>query len=328
MLKNSKDTFISGQLISQKLEVTRTTVWKYVKDLKDEGYNIQSSSKKGYMLLQTQDILNSYEIGHNLHTKHLGKEIYYLKTVDSTNSYSKKIAIDGCKDGTLVVAGAQTSGRGRMGRTWESKDNKGIWMSLILKPEILPSRVQIITLAASIAVVEGIRGATGIKTGIKWPNDIIANGKKICGILTEMNSELDRVNYIILGIGININHDVKDFEPELKDRATSLKMLKHSQDRCNKEIIRSNIIKEILQEFERLYKNIKDGETDIVLKEWKEASITLGREIKIVLENNEYIGTALDVTSDGKLVVEDLNGVVHELISGEVSIRGMSGYSK
>ena len=327
ILKSNKNNFVSGEIISSELGVTRTTVWKRINDLRDEGYVIWSSPKKGYLLSYIPDVLNAHEIGLNLNTTYLGKEIYYFKTIDSTNHYSKKIAADGCKEGTLVVAGNQTSGRGRLGRIWESQDQKGIWMSIILKPEILPSHIQIITLAASIAVVSGIKEATGISAGIKWPNDIILDGKKVCGILTEMSSEPDRVNYIILGIGINVNQNMDDFNLELRDKAISLKMHKCAKSISDEDIRRSDIIKAILLKLEELYENIKGGKTDVVLNEWKDASITLGKEIKVVSKDSEYIGIAIDITDEGKLVVQSSNGIIHEFISGEVTIRGINGYA-
>ncbi|NMB96725.1 MAG: biotin--[acetyl-CoA-carboxylase] ligase [Clostridiaceae bacterium] len=339
-LKNNPGNFISGESLSTQLGVTRTMVWKYIKDLRTQGYVIHSSSGKGYKLEYTPDILNAFEIRYGLSTKYLGSEIHFLKTIDSTNLYAKKIANEGCKDGALVVAETQTSGKGRMGRTWESKNKKGIWMSIVLKPEILPSHIQIITLAASVAVVHGIKKATGISTGIKWPNDIISDGKKVCGILTEMSSEPDRVNYIVLGIGINVNHDNDDFSDEIRHKATSLKILKYSDgdthdehddeytDEYSDEDIRKNdVIKAILAEFEGLYENIKNGETDVVLNQWREASLTLGMEVKIISGNCEFWGTALDITDDGKLIVRDTNDLIHELVSGEISIRGMDGYT-
>ncbi|HOJ09192.1 MAG TPA: biotin--[acetyl-CoA-carboxylase] ligase [Clostridiales bacterium] len=326
ILKNNKGNFISGELLSSELGVTRTTIWKHIKDLKVEGYNIESSSKKGYVLVDIPDILNAYEIGYNLHTECLGKEIYCLQSVDSTNIYSRKIAHEGCKDGTVVVADLQTAGKGRLGRAWDSKDRKGIWMSVVLKPAILPSKVQVITLAASIAVVSGIMQAAGISTGIKWPNDIILDGKKVCGILTEMSSELDRVNHIILGIGLNVNHDEEDFPPELRGKATSLKIHKLSEGISGKWFRRSDIIKGILENLEESYNYIKDGRTDVLLEKWREFSITLGKEIRVVSENGEYRGIALGITEDGKLVVKGEDGATHQFISGEVSVRGMDCY--
>lgn len=327
VLKENQGKFISGETLSTELGVTRTTVWKHIKNLKDEGYIIHSSSKKGYVLETIPDILNAYEIEYGLNTKYLGREIHYLETVDSTNLYARDIAVKGCKDGTLVVAETQVSGKGRMGRNWESRDKKGIWMSIVLKPEILPSHIQIITLAASVAVVYGIKKATGISTGIKWPNDIIADGKKVCGILTEMNSELDRINHIILGIGINVNQDINDFSDDIRNKAVSLKILKYSDINESDEYIkRSDLIKAILVKLEELYENIKNGNKDVILDQWREASLTLDKDIKVISGNCEYAGMALDITDDGKLIVRDTKGQIHELVSGEISIRGMDGY--
>jgi len=302
VLRNNFGNFVSGEYLSAKLGITRTMIWKHIRALRDEGYVIQSSSGKGYMLESVPDILNTFEIKYGLNTKYIGSEIHCFNTIDSTNTYAKKIANEGCKDGTLVIAETQTAGKGRLGRTWKSKSKKGIWMSIVLKPEILPSRIQIITLAASVAVVHGIKKVTGISTGIKWPNDIISDGKKVCGILTEMSSEPDRVNYIVVGIGINVNHDAADFDDEIRHRAVSLKMLKSVySDVPVENIRRSDLIKAVISELEQLYEDIKNGRTKDVLNHWRRASLTLGKEIKVFSGGCEYRGTALDITDDGKL---------------------------
>ncbi len=281
--------------------------------------------KYKHRLVNTPDVLNEYEIRYGLNTKILGRKIYYFESINSTNTYAKHIAAAGCEDGTLVVADKQTAGRGRLGRTWDSKDKKGIWMSIVLKPLITPAKAQIITLAASVAVVTGIMRTTGIVGGIKWPNDILLDGKKICGILTEMESEQECINYIVVGIGLNVNHDIGDFQEDLRERATSLKVYRERLANSNTQLRRSDIIKGILIEMEKAYNSIKKGETKSIISKWKEHSIILGKEIRVLSSSREYIGRAEDITDDGRLVVKDVNGVMHELVSGEVSIRDING---
>jgi len=326
-LKENKGRFVSGEYISAGLRVTRTSVWKYIAELKNEGYKIESSTRNGYKLVNIPDILNRYEIGHDLNTRVLGRKIYYLESIDSTNTYAKRIAATGCEDGTLVVADMQTAGKGRLGRTWDSKDKKGICMSIVLKPLITPAEVQIITLAASVAVVLGLIRTTGICGGIKWPNDILLAGKKVCGILTEMNCEQDRVNYIVVGIGLNVNHDIEDFQEDLKGRVISLKVYRELSGISNTQFRRSDIIKGILIEMEKAYNFIRKGETKGIINKWKEHEIIFGKEIRVLSGNNEYTGTAEDITDDGRLVVKGIGGVMHRLVSGEVSIRDLNGYS-
>ncbi|NSW89726.1 MAG: biotin--[acetyl-CoA-carboxylase] ligase [Firmicutes bacterium] len=277
--------------------------------------------------MDVPDILNEYEIRHNLNTRILGREVYYLKSVDSTNNYAKQIASGGCQDGTVVVADMQTAGKGRLGKSWDSPDKKGIWMSIVLKPLIEPSKVQIITLAASVAVVSGIMHTVGVRGGIKWPNDIILEGKKVCGILTEMNSEQDKVNYVIVGIGVNVNQDVGDFQEGLRGKAISLKSYREIAGMPDTQLKRRDIIKGILVEMEKVYNLIKKGETREIINKWREFSIVLGKEIRVISGNNEYTGRVEDITDDGKLVIKAADGAIHKLVSGEVSIRGLDEYS-
>ncbi len=325
MLKEKSAEYVSGEKLSETLGVSRTAVWKYINELKKEGYVIESSSKKGYRLEPSPDILNEFEIGYCLDTRIIGRKIYYFKSIDSTNNYAKKVAQEGCVDGTVIVADAQTSGRGRMGRSWDSKEGCGIWMSVVLRPSISPQDVQIITLAASIAVVEALKHVTGIDAGIKWPNDVIIGGKKVCGILTEMSTEMDRVNYVVLGIGLNISQKNDDFPKELRSRAISLKAYMEENNMSVPSIRRSDIIKHILLELEKHYDSMTSGNTEEIIKMWRENSVTLGRKVKIIYKNAEYEGIARDVTDEGKLVVYCNDGITREISSGEVSVRGIMG---
>jgi BirA family biotin operon repressor/biotin-[acetyl-CoA-carboxylase] ligase len=331
-LKENTQEYVSGEALSELMGVSRTAVWKYISELKKEGYVIESSPKKGYRIMPVYDMLNEYEIRWGLKTKIIGRDIRYFNAIDSTNNYAKKIAYEGCDEGTVVVADCQTAGRGRLGRAWDSAGGKGIWMSVVLKPSIAPENVQIITLAASVAVARAIAGTCGIRTGIKWPNDIVLDGKKVCGILTEMNSEMERVNFLVLGIGINVNHEEGDFPDEIKDRATSLKCYADSGREASKKeghgsvFPRSQIIGRILLELEEMYSKINKGFTDEIIDEWRSYSATLGRKVKITGRDGEYEGTAKDVTRDGKLVVDCTDGITREVVSGEVSVRGLMGY--
>lgn len=331
-LKTDKDLYVSGEALSGEIGVSRTAVWKYVKELRSQGYIIEASSKKGYKLISALDILNEYEIRFNLKTDFIGRNIKYFRVIDSTNTYAKRIAEEGCDNGTIVVADSQTSGKGRLGRIWDSADKKGIWMSVVLRPSVAPGDVQIITLGAAAAVVNAIYKTTGIKAGIKWPNDIILEGKKICGILTEMNTEMDKVNFLVVGIGLNVNHEAKDFPDGIKDIATSMRYYADTNKLQVNELVkegffnRSEIIKSILFELERIYSKIENGCLEEIIEVWKSNSVTLGREVCMTLRNVQYLGIAKDISEGGKLVVQCTDGVCREVTSGEVSIRGVLGY--
>jgi BirA family biotin operon repressor/biotin-[acetyl-CoA-carboxylase] ligase len=325
-LKENENCFVSGEKLSEYMGVSRTAVWKYINELKKEGYSIESSSKKGYKLLPSQDILNAFEVRCNLNTEVLGKKVVFLSTVDSTNEYAKKLAFEGAVEGTVVLAENQVCGKGRLGRAWASADKKGIWMSIVLRPEVPPEEVQLITLAASVAVVKALRESTGIEAGIKWPNDIILDNKKVCGILTEMNSEMEAVNFIILGIGINVNQLTEDFPDEIKKTAVSLRAYSQNVGTGTYFYNRSEIIKKLLFELERIYIKIISNDLKEVTEEWKKYSVTLGKEVRVLTKGDTFTGMAEDITKDGRLVVACADGIKREILSGEVSVRGLLNY--
>ena len=242
ILDNEKE-FISGEELSKKLGISRTAIWKHIRILRSQGYNIESVNKKGYRLVdEPTDLLNPQNIYRNLKTKFIGKNVLHFETIDSTNDYAKKIGNE-LRDGSVIISEEQTKGKGRLGRVWESKAGEGIWMSIILKPNIIPNKAPFITLIAGASIVKALN-ILGVDAKIKWPNDITINNKKLSGILTELSAEIERVNYIVVGIGMNVKDT--DFEEELKDKATSLY-------KENYNVSRVDIVKEILCQFEKLY---------------------------------------------------------------------------
>ncbi|HEX2945123.1 MAG TPA: biotin--[acetyl-CoA-carboxylase] ligase [Clostridia bacterium] len=323
-LKEAEPGYVSGGELGKLLEVSRTAIWKYIAELRQEGYMIEASSRKGYRLLPSEQTLNSYEIAEGLDTAVIGRKVEYYDSVDSTNNLAKIRAAAGCDDGTAIVAGCQTAGRGRLGRGWESPPGKGIYISVVLRPDMAPAETQILTLAAAVAAADAIKASTGIETGIKWPNDLVIEGRKVCGILLEMSSEADSVNYLVLGIGINFSHDRGDFSDELKEKAVSLRMAASNigLDK-EKQFGKLSVIRAILYEMDRIYRLILDGGQEQVLERWRKQTVTLGRTVSFKLQGSDYSGTVVDITSDGKLSVECLDGVRRDLYSGEVSVSGM-----
>ena len=210
-LLNKKD-FVSGKNLAEQLKVSRTAIWKQIKILQNYGYNIESVKNRGYRLVSRPDIPRYEEMSPYLNTEVIGKKIVYFEKIDSTNIYAKKLAKEGVSEGCVVVAGIQEKGRGRKDRIWSSPEG-GLWFSVILYPRIPPQNAMIITMAASVSVVEAIIKHTNLKPVIKWPNDVLVRGKKICGILTELDAEMDWINYVVIGIGININNS---FSKEFK----------------------------------------------------------------------------------------------------------------
>lgn len=319
ILKNSSHTFISGQYISNKLGVSRTAIWKYINGLKKEGYNIESSSKKGYKLISCPDILTFEEIVTSLKTKFLGQNIIHFDSINSTNDKAKKIAHSE-NDGTIIISEEQTMGKGRLGRSWFSNKFKGIYMSIILKPDINTMDVPKITQVAAAAVANALIN-NNIEAYIKWPNDIIVNNKKVCGILTEMSGEINKVNYVVVGIGINVNSEKEDIPKDLLEKATSLKIEE------KKDFKRNILVADILNNFEKLYTElIEYNNIDTSIEICKKNSILIGKEVKIINRNREKFGKAVGLNSNGELLVQFENGEIKPLISGEISVRGMNGY--
>ncbi|WP_373897150.1 biotin--[acetyl-CoA-carboxylase] ligase [Haloimpatiens sp. FM7315] len=320
ILKNSSEEFVSGESISKELGVTRAAIWKYIKQIREEGYEIESVSRKGYRIVNSPDRLTAEEVGEGLKTKYMGRNIMYFETIDSTNIKAKKLAAEGVLEGTVVIAEEQTEGKGRLGRSWISPKNKGIWMSLILRPDINPMKVSMITEVAAAAAVKAIEDM-GVKAYIKWPNDIVVENKKLCGILTEMTGEVDKVNYVILGMGINANLDLEDFQSELRDEATSIKI------ETGKNIVRKELVAKLLNYFENFYESfVIKGDIEKSLEICREKSILLGKEIQVIGRNEVKKARALDIDNEGRLVVRFDDEKEEAIFSGEVSIRGMYGY--
>lgn len=311
--------FVSGEELSRQLNVSRTAVWKHINELRKDGYNIISSSKKGYRLVDRPDILDKREL-FIPEGQQLGIEIIHFGEIDSTNNYAKQIANNGCRHGTVVVADKQTAGRGRVGRIWQSNNSEGLWFSVVLRPELEPEKIQIITLAASVAVVEAIRETQGIVCGIKWPNDIIIKGSKLGGILTELSAEPGHVNYVILGIGINVNQGAEVFDDEIRNKATSLRL------HTNEPVSRVKLLGSILTKLEEIYNLIITQKFKQITDRWREHSVTIGKEVRITVRDMEYLGTAESIADDGRLIVKCKSGEMREVSSGEVQVRGLLGY--
>ena len=320
-LKNHAGLYISGEELSGILQVSRTAVWKYMNQLKDMGYVIESQTKKGYRLLESPDSLQPQEVKGNLNTEVVGQNLLFFEQLDSTNLYAKRIAEGGFLDGTVIIADEQLKGKGRMGRIWVSPKGKGIWMTIMLKPKINPADASKVTLLAACAISKAIEEISGLSTKIKWPNDIVVNGKKLCGILTEMSAEIDEINYLIIGIGVNVNIDLEDFPKELQAIATSVKIEKGSG------IIRKDLAAAIINQFERYYNGfIKTGSIKAYINEYKEKSAVLGKKVSVISSTLELQGTVIDISEEGQLQLELQDGSIKEIISGEVSLRGMTGY--
>jgi BirA family biotin operon repressor/biotin-[acetyl-CoA-carboxylase] ligase len=315
LLKTTAGEFLSGEKISKKIGVSRTAVWKYITVLREEGYSIEAMPKFGYRLTDIPDRLYPEEIKDNLSTNSIGKNIYYFKTLQSSNSEARRLAQQGAPHGTLIIAEEQTGGKGRFGRVWFSPKSLGIWASLVLRPEISPENAPPVTMLAAVAVAEAVENITGIALGIKWPNDLLFENKKVCGILTEMNGEMEKVNFLILGLGINVNLGKDDFPKELRDIATSLLIAK------KEKISRHKLIKELLWQLEHYLEIWLNSGFEEILTKWKKRCISLNCPVSISNISKElWEGWSEDVDSHGRLIIRLDDGSLRSFISGEVTL--------
>ena len=315
ILGQSTEEYLSGEEISRQLSVSRTAIWKQMQILKQAGYEIEAHPRRGYRLHNRPDLLLPYEIRDTLSTKRLGRgEIYYFTEIDSTNNEGKKQANLGCAEGTLILSEIQNVGRGRLSRKWFSPMTKGIWLSVVLRPPFNPYDAPKCTLMTAVAVTKAIRRMTGIECGIKWPNDILYEGKKLVGILTEMSSEVDAINHVVIGMGINVNIKEQDFPGELKNIATSLSII------AGHNISRLTLLNTVLVEIEEAYDKVIQRGFSEMLDEWRELSVTLGQKVNVVGSGNDFSGIALDIDHDGALLVQTVDKL-EKVLAGDVSIR-------
>lgn len=306
---------VSGEKISEQLGVSRTAIWKHIQALKDEGYQIESVQKRGYILREAPNRLFPQEINNCLQTKWLGRSVCYEDCVGSTNNVAKSIANQGCDNGLLVVAEEQGAGKGRLSRGWISPHAKGIWFSVVLKPPFLPQEASKCTLLAAVAVVKAVNKIKGVEAAIKWPNDILLNGRKLVGILTEMNAEFGHINYIVIGTGINTHGEPEDYPDDVRDIAISV------ADVAEEPVSRVQLLADILKNMEDLYELVCAEGFVPVLAEWRKYSCTLGQEVKVIAPDMTYFGTAIDIDEEGLLIVRKTSGELEKVVAGDVSIR-------
>lgn len=313
MLEEHTDTYVSGQMISESLNVSRTAIWKHVAELRKNGYEVEAIQKKGYRIVTRPNSLSKEEISLKLGTTFIGREIHAYPSVETTQFIAHNLAHEGIQDGAIVVADEQTAGKGRLGRSWHSPKGSGIWTSIILRPKLPPQRAPQFTLIAAVSVVQAIRKQTGLEAEIKWPNDILINGKKIVGILTELQAEADQIKSVIIGMGINVNAGIEDFPSDLTT-ATSLKI------ESGEDVNRAALLASILNELEVLYTEYMENGFRMIKLLWESYAISLGRNIKARTLNGVIEGLAKGITEEGVLLLESDDGEVHHIYSADIEI--------
>lgn len=307
---------VSGQAISAELGVTRAAVWKQIEQLRALGFVIESQGKQGYRLLSCPDSLMAPVIARGMQTRWAGRQIVYLPSVDSTNRRARQLAAEGAPHGTLVIADEQTAGRGRRGRGWISPAGEGVFMSLILRPQSHPSEVARLSMQTALAVALAIAQTTGLDARIKWPNDIVCGGRKVCGMLLEMNADEQAVHDVVAGIGINVHQT--QFAPEIEKTASSLDLL------SGQRVCRAALVRAFLEAFERTETLAAQG---ALMDAYRARSATLGQRVQVIAPAGSFTGTALEVTDSGSLIVEDEEGQRREVLAADVSVRGLMGYA-
>lgn len=315
-LKESTD-YLSGEELSRKLGISRSAIWKNINSLRESGYVIESVTNRGYRIVNSSDALTPTEIQGELKTKAFGQKVSVFAEIDSTNEEAKRQAHNGEVHGSIFVAEQQNGGKGRLGRPWQSPPKSGLWFSLLLRPDAAPAQVSNLTLLAGLAVSRAIRAQTGCDAKIKWPNDIVIGSKKVCGILTEMTAEIDRVHFAVVGIGVNVNDE--SFPEELKVKATSLRI------ETGTPVSRVALLQEILKEFEALYEEYFVQGSNQWLVAYKENCVSLNRTVGATRGREKIVGTAVDITDGGELVVQKQDGERIEINSGEVVVQGIYG---
>ena len=318
-LLRSADGYISGQELCNRFGVSRTAVWKAINQLKEAGYEIEAQQNKGYRLMAAPDLMTEAEIKSLMHTEWVAKEVLYFDTIDSTNTKAQELAEKGYPSGTLVVADKQESGKGRRGRSWVSPSGTGIFMTLMIKPDINPNNASMLTLVAALAVAKAITSVTGEEALIKWPNDIVVNSKKVCGILTEMNAQFDYINHIVVGIGINVHNEI--FPEEISQMASSLMI-----EAGGKRFHRAQIIAETMSYFEQYYDTfLKTQDLSALVREYDELLVNMNKAVRVLDPKEPFDGKAMGITPKGELIVDTWES--RKLVSsGEVSVRGIYGY--
>lgn len=306
---------VSGQQLADEFGISRTSVWKHIKELQEKGYEISSIKKKGYVLSGIPDTLEASAIQPLLKTERFGKTYQWIASCESTQIIAHQLAQQGVPDGTVVLTEEQTAGRGRMARKWDSAYGKGIWMSVILRPDVPLHRAPQFTLITAVAVVRAIEEVTGLRPDIKWPNDILMNGKKSTGILTELQSDADGIQALIIGIGLNVNQEPKDFSDEVKDIATSLKM-EAGQHISRQELVRAILYH--LEQYTALY--IKEGFSVLKLM-WESYSTTIGKPVCARMAKETLEGIAEGITEDGVLQLRTPDGKLHGIYSADIEMK-------
>ncbi|MDP6685867.1 MAG: biotin--[acetyl-CoA-carboxylase] ligase [Candidatus Omnitrophota bacterium] len=306
--KGKTGNYVSGEDVAESFGISRAAVWKHIEKFREEGYEIEALPHLGYKLVSAPDRLSEMELKWKLNTGIIGKKIYSYKEIDSTNDAAYKLAVSGAPEGTCVVSEYQTKGRGRLGRKWISPKDKGAYLSIILRPDIPPNEAGMVTLFSALAIANSIRETVSLPAFIKWPNDVFINEKKVCGILTEMNGELDKIHFVVIGIGININAKTE----LLPEGATSLAEEKGEQ------VSRLEFTQALLRNLDKYYNLFNRKSLEDIVAEYKKLCLVLDKQVQIHYDNELISGNAVDIDKEGALILRMDSGFQKRVLAGDV----------
>lgn len=312
LLYAHSNDYISGQKLADTLGISRNAIWKHMKELEKDGYEIEALPRKGYRILDTPNTMSENTLKWGLQTEWLGKTIVHKKSVDSTQHIAHELAREGAPHGTVVIADEQTSGKGRMNRTFYSQSDQGIWMSLLIRPHILPYLAPQLTLLTATVLAEAFDDMFGIQTQIKWPNDVLINEQKISGILTEMHAEQDQIQYVVIGIGINVFQKEADFHPNIQKKATSIHL------HTNQTIDKHQLVQTILQTFEKQYESFVESGFPEVKEKWEKYGFKIGEMISIKTMKKSWNALFLGISEDGALITQVPGEQPERIYSAEI----------
>lgn len=312
LFENRSGEYVSGERISQELGVSRTAIWKQIRKLEAAGYQFEASRRLGYKLLSTPDQIAVDELSNRMTTGLFGQTIHYFETVESTQNLARAAAEEGAAEGTLFIAEQQISGRGRMGRSWVSPRGKGVWMSMVLRPKVPIHFAPQLTLLTAVALCRSLKRLTALPIGIKWPNDLLIDGKKISGILLESAAEDERLRYVIAGIGISVNLDESDYPDGLLEKATSLRIS------SGLKWAREDVIAEFLKEWEQLYVLYQEQGFGPIVTLWEALSVSLGKPARLVTPQGDFVGIPIGLDESGAIRIKLEDGTVRPVFSAEM----------
>ncbi|MEI7733556.1 MAG: biotin--[acetyl-CoA-carboxylase] ligase [Verrucomicrobiota bacterium] len=312
-LRQTRDGYVSGADLAQRLGISRAAIWARIEDLRRLGYDIEASPHKGYRLLGMPDVLHADDLMSRLgETRVIGRVIQVFEETNSTNDLAERLARDGAKEGAVVIAESQTKGRGRMGRVWVSPPRQGLWLSVLLRPALPPQAATQITIAAATALSRAIRQVCALRAEIKWPNDILFRGRKAAGILTELSADLDQIKQAVVGVGVDVNLAAADFPVALRKTATSLRI------ECGQPVSRAELATAFLRELDQAYALICDQQFERLADEWMQQCSTIGQPVRIQVGGRTVFGRAEALDSDGALLVRAQHGHLERITGGDV----------